>query len=198
MLKPFGYDETKVNSFGEKIVLPAGAYVCRIKSVEENESKRGTPQIRVCLDIAEGDYYHYWQNKWQEKLEEKPNAGYPRGGVCYIALHKWGTDEVNPQFKAFCEAYKKTNDCEVNWTAGDWGKQFEGKYIGAVYRHEEQEYNGYKYMQPSIAFWCSVDSARSGDIKPPAPKYLKDREESMPSDQDIADAFEAFESDIPF
>jgi hypothetical protein len=198
MLKPFGYDDAKVNSFGEKITLPAGAYVCRIKSVEENETATGTPQIRVCLDIAEGDYYHYWNNKWQEKLAENPRAGFPRGGVSYIAINKWQSDEVNPQFKAFCEAFKKTNDCEINWTAGDWGKQFEQKFIGAVYRLEEQEYNGHRYMQPLVRYWCSVDSARNGDIKPPAPKYLNSNNDSAPSEQEIADAFAKFESDIPF
>lgn len=198
MLKPYGYDECNVG-FGERIILPPGAYVCRIRQVQEVESKRGTPQIKVELDIAEGDFYNFWRAKWEEKLAEKKNAGYPRGGTAYISVNKFQSDEINPQFKAFCEAFRKSNECDINWTTSEWGRQFEGRFIGAVYRHEEQEFRGYKYMQPSIAYWCSVDSARSGEIKPPATKYLSaDSGSSFSSDVDFPDTFSAAESDIPF
>ena len=194
MIKPQGYDELQIN-FTKKMILPPDGYVCRIKNVEECESQRGTLQIRVQIDIAEGDYYAYWRNKWEEKLVDNRHAGYPKGGTIYISLYKNGNESegINSTFKAFCEAYKESNSIEVNWTATNWGNQFEGKYIGAVYRHRESEYKGHIYMQPEVAFWTSVDTIRNKTFKVPPTKYLQ-----KPEEEYVADGFNAVEDDIPF
>lgn len=198
MLKPHDYDNINVQ-FGQKIQLPAGAYVCRIKQVEEVEARSGRQQIKVQLDIAEGDFYNYWRTKWEDKLAENPRAGYPKGGTAYISIQNNEGTETNRQFKAFCEAYKRSNDCDINWTIGDWGKQFEGRFIGAAYGHTEQEYNGHKYMQPEIRYWTSVETVRSGECKIPTTKYLNGgtgTSVTVSMDEDFS--FNAVDEDIPF
>lgn len=192
MIKPVGYDDVTVQ-FGKKVQLPAGGYVLRIRQVQECESSKGAEQIKIQVDIAEGDYYNFWRARWEEKLEENRKAGYPKGGTVWISIYKGGVKDngANPHFKAFCEAYKQSNNTDINWSASHWGEQFEGKFIGGVYGLREQEFKGYTYMQPEIRYWCSVDTIRNGEFTIPQDKKLNKPEEDF-------DGFAVAEEDIPF
>ncbi len=199
MRRPQGYDELEM-TFERKIKLPPGGYVCKIRSVEECISKRGSEQIKVEVDIAEGDFFHYWMNKWQDRIKEKGKVGYPKGGTVYILTYQNGlpTNGVNKTFKGFCEAFKLSNDCEINWTTGDFGKQFQDKFIGVVYRNVEDKFNGHKFMQPTISYFTTVDKIRANDFSIPKDKLLEDKSSGGDSYDSFPDSFATAEEDIPF
>ena len=70
--KPNKYNETQ--GYGEFKSLPAGGYVVKILKVEEGESKKGVPQLKVAFDITEGEYSHYFNDLYKKRKEENPEG----------------------------------------------------------------------------------------------------------------------------
>lgn len=71
MVKPYGYDEAEATSFGDNVKLPPGGYICQIKQAEITKSRSNKEMLILYLDIIEGEYTGYFENKHNNLSPEK-------------------------------------------------------------------------------------------------------------------------------
>jgi len=171
--------------------LPAGGYVCKITGTEMKLSQKGNEGLVLSFDIAEGQYKDYYQNhesqKWQASLwQNTPNGDSRRDGFFYGMLT--AIERSNPGFQV-----KVMDNGALDETC------LEGKYVGVVFRDEEDEYNGVTFFRARPYQIRSVDEIRSGNFKPVEPKTLTKQAPAKPKQDTIPDGFEAIgDDDIPF
>ena len=112
------WNDTKASG-GEYDKLPAGAYICVIRSVEDVPDKE---YLKIEYDNADGKYKNWW-------LDTQERAGF-WGGTLYRSYK----EKALGMFKGFTEAVEKTND-GFKW---DWDEQaLKGKYIGLILNYEQ-------------------------------------------------------------
>lgn len=198
MQKPNGYDE--VQASGEYTPVDLGGHYCVIKQVTETKTKTGKDMIVVVLDFCKPDKQEgYFSKKYANDTRTKEEKKWPHQGTAYITvMDNSDSNKTNRSFKTFCTAVQNSNNFEIQWGGSDWAKQFKGKYIGAVYGEEENEYDGKITMRRVLRWFCSWDSVETASI--PQAKLLPQKTNVSP--QAVADGFMAIpegdEEEIPF
>jgi len=170
MQKPSGYDEAPVS--GERTPIEVGGHYCVIKQVTEKKSSTGKDMIVVVFDFCAPDKQKdYFMTAF--KNDTRDNKKWPFAGTKYIMVNDYNDPKkTSSQFKTFCTCVEKSNNTQIRWDlGGEWGKQFVGKKIGAVYGMEENEYDGRTFMRPVPKWFCSVEAVKDAHV--PEPKYLK-------------------------
>lgn len=168
MLKPNGYDE--VQAAGEFTPVELGGHYCVIKQVKETTSKTGKPMIVVCIDFCSPDKQeNYFMDSFKDDV--RPDKKWPHNGTIYILTQNYqDPNKVSRNFKTFCTCVEKSNSgFEIQW-GDNWGAQFKGKKIGAVYGEVENEYNGKTSMRHELRWFCSWDRVDKASV--PDPKML--------------------------
>lgn len=188
MFKPNDYDN--VQASGEFVPVTPGGHYCVIKKVEETQSKTGKPMIVVYFDFTERDMQAgYFMNSYTEDTRE--DKTWPFAGRKYIMVNDFrDSTKTSRQFKTFCSCVEKSNDKFIVQWGNDWGKQFAGKLIGAVYGREESEYNGNVTMRCLPKYFCQIDAV--ANAKTPEDKYLAPKAET-PAFDDVLNS-----EDLPF
>lgn len=142
-------DLANVTEATEREKLIANGYVCRIKSVEDNESGE---YLKFEFDIAEGTFKGYYA-----ALEEAINIWLGN----FIKSYK---EAALPFFKGFITAIENSNP---GFKYEDGNEQsLKGKLIGLVMREEEyQKRGGDIAVNVKVDEVRSVDKIRKGDFK---------------------------------
>ena len=123
----------------------AGAYICRIVSVEDNPSKE---YLKICADIAEGEFKDYGKLS-----EERTGKDWD-----YIRFNRSYKPKARGFFKGFLTALEKSNR-NFNANSFDGNEQrMKGMWIGLVLGEEE-----YRKKDGSVGVRTYVDSIRSGE-----------------------------------
>ena len=190
--KPKDYDNVKV---GERKILPAGGYVCKILKVEETESKAGKPMIKVAFDITEGDFKGYFRemfDSWKAGSDDPSTVKWPFTGTKWILLYN-DKSETNRDFKSFCTALEDSGTDVWKKDAFD-AQGLKDAQLGIIFRREEHEYMNTRSWRTVPVWFRSVDSVRAGDYTVPDDKPLP----QITGTLDIPDSFSAAEDDIPF
>ena len=151
------FDSTPSLQDGEFQKLPAGGYVCIITGADVTTSQKGSKQLVLEVEIAEGDFAGYFKkDKYKPQYyktiftKEGKFSPYLKGVLMNI-------ENSNSDFKA--AASLNTNDLV-------------GKKIGMVFRDEEREYKGNIYTDAKPP--KTVDEIRNGNFTvPPAIKINK-------------------------
>lgn len=188
MIKPTGYDE--VQASGEFVPVTPGGHYCVIKRVDEALSSNGKPMVVVYFDFSGRDMQEgYFTKQFNEDTRE--DKKWPFAGRKYVMVNDYqDPSKTSRQFKTFCTCVEKSNENFVTQWGDDWGEQFKGKQIGAVFGREESEFNGNVSMRCVPKWFCSVDAV--ADAKVPEDKYL-----NKPEPQKVA--FEPIDAnDLPF
>lgn len=168
MIKPNGYDEQRAS--GDFTPVRLGGHYCTIKRVAETKSKTGKDMIVVCFDFdSNDDQAGYFMESFKNDVREEKK--WPFQGTKYIMVNDYqDASKTSRQFKTFCTCVESSNSgFSIQW-GENWGSQFVGKKIGAVYGEEENEWNGKQFMRPTIKYFCKTDSVANAAI--PEPKYL--------------------------
>lgn len=131
MNKPNGWDEAQAYD-GNYKTLPAGGYVCAIRSGRVEAGKFGD-QMVLALDICEGDYAGFFNDAFQSKKKKDPNAKWP----CVFYQSILNKDNLtNGWFKGLITSVERSNPGYVwNWDENT----LKGKFIGFVFGEEEWE-----------------------------------------------------------
>ena len=119
-------DMTNVQEAGEFTTLPAGAYICIIRNVEDIEDKE---YLKVTYDIADGEFKGYYD-------DIRSNHPDWEWSGAYVKSYK---TKALPMFKRFCSAISKSNG-NFNFDGGAVNsdeKSLIGKKLGIVLREEE-------------------------------------------------------------
>lgn len=135
--------------------MPAGGYVCIIKSVEDNPAKQ---YLFIEVDVAEGEYKNY-------ALDTQERAGF-----WPLRFYRDYNDRALKFFKAFIEAVEGTNN-RYKW---DWNEQsLVNKGVGIVFQETEYERKDGKIGTKLIpSLFTTAARIREGDFTVPAPKLL--------------------------
>jgi len=121
-MKKTGWRDAKVSTFGN---IPAGAYVCEIKSVTDVPDRE---YLLIEYDIAEGDYIGYFS----ERAERWDS--WPSGGKMYWSYKQ----SALGMFKARIQAVEKSN---TGYAFDDDECTLTGKRVGLVLCEEEYRKN---------------------------------------------------------
>ena len=190
--KPKDYDNVIV---GERKILPAGGYVCKILKAEETESRAGKPMIKVAFDIVEGEYNGYFRemfDSWKAGSDDPLTVKWPFTGTKWILLYN-NEGEINRDFKSFCTALEDSGTDVWKKDAFD-AQGLKDAQLGIIFRREEHEYMNTRSWRTVPVWFRSVDSVRAGDYTIPDDKPLP----QITGTLDIPDSFSAAEDDIPF
>lgn len=119
-------DMTNVQEAGEFTTLPAGAYICIIRNVEDVEDKE---YLKVTYDIADGEFKGYYD-------DIRSNHPDWEWSGAYVKSYK---TKALPMFKRFCSAISKSNGNFIfdGGAVNSDEKSLIGKKLGIVLREEE-------------------------------------------------------------
>lgn len=184
-----GFEAKKTGSSRE--ILPAGAYVCEIKSVKEESFDWGN-KLAMMIEIIEGEYKDFWRRDY----DNNNNDDRKWRGVFRIDIPKDdGTEQdswTKRKFGNFIWAVQESNPGYV-WAWDE--KTLKGKKIGVVYRNKEWAMGDLTGWTTEAGGAASIEDVRNGKVKPLKDKPLKNR--PAPAVEVVADTVDD-ESDLPF
>lgn len=164
--KPQNWENVQVMT--DRVKLPVGAYVCRVKQVSVQNTGYGD-QLAVLFDIVEGEHKDYFSKDYNGNQ----NADRKWRGV----LRQWlpkddgsDRDETTKRiFKGMVTAFENSNP-GYRW---DWNEaSLVNRTVGIMFRNEEWDYNGKHGWAVRPFYAMSVDKVRSGDYSLPDDKPL--------------------------
>lgn len=190
-----GYDESPAYT-GESTALPAGKYICEIKGAKVVDNTRGSAQLVLQLDIAEGDYKGYYSNVYAADLERYGSKAKWRNG----GLFRQGWEGKSlPYFHGLMTCIEKSNDgYKWNWDE----KTLKGKKIGVLFGREQFLLNGQKRWATKAVAVRSIEGLEKSEI--PEDKLLNGS--TAPSEfkssgfdtSGFSDLDDVDEDDLPF
>lgn len=158
---PAGFQPRRVAS-GSK--LPAGLYVCAIEGAKvENTGYNNAPQLKVMVEIIEGDYINYFHQDYQTRASGQYADQAKYKGVIKLNLPSAQDDDKRKlwntrSLEGFTYAVNESNP-GYTWNYDE--NALKGKKIGINVRNAS--YNGNAYTE--IAYAESVEDIRAGRAK---------------------------------
>lgn len=153
---------------GEGNKLPAGGYICRIKSAEETTSKSGKKMLEVRFDIAEGQYAGYYMEKYKKAKPKNDSESVRWQGTHYIVLEG---EYADARFKGFISALEESNpNFQWNWDENSLSNLLFGGIFG------EEEFKGDRGIGKTtkLRYVRNVECIRTGDYQIPEPKLYEE------------------------
>ncbi len=164
---------------GGREILPAGGYVCEIKSAKEEQysGNNGTFSFLVlAIEVVEGEYAGFWKRDFDSNDREDKKWR----GIYRISIPKDDGSESDAwtkrSFNNFIWAIQESNPGYA-WAWEE--KTLKGKKLGVLYRNKEWEMNGRTGWTTEAAGAVSVDDCRAGKFRLPKDKPLKNRPEEQ-------------------
>lgn len=195
-----GYDESPAYT-GEGQALPAGKYICEIKGAKVVNNTRGSSQLVLQIDIAEGDYKNYYSDLYSADLERiGSNAKWRNGG---LFRQGWEGKSL-PYFRGLMTCIEKSND-GFYWGkdpkgsgAENWDeKTLKGKKIGVLFGREQFLLNGQKRWATKAVAVRSIEGLEKSEI--PKDKLLNSSPGSSGFDTSgFSEVDDTDEDDLPF
>lgn len=189
MIKKYdGFSATKTSTGRE--ILPAGGYVCEIKSSKQEVYSWGS-RLVLMIEVAEGEYKDFWRRDYDQNTNEDRKWR----GVYRISLPKDDGSEQDAwtkrSFNNFIYSVQESNPGYV-WA---WDETtLKGKKIGVLYRNREWEMNGRTGWTTEAAGAVTVEDCRAGKFRLPKDRPLTNRPEpDAPVPVDTTD-----NDDLPF
>lgn len=184
-------DMTNVQEATDFPKLPAGAYICVIRNVEDLPDKE---YLKVTYDIAEGEFAGHFDTI------RKDHTDWAWVGA-YVKSYK---TTALPMFKRFCSAVSKSNGAFVfdgNTVNAD-EKTLIGKKLGIVLRDEEYYSNSGELKTRLIVHKefpvAELDKQKVPDVK----KIEGSTQPSASANQTSSDGFmnipEGVDDEVPF
>lgn len=166
MQKPNNFDNTSDGSFEP---INVGGHYLTIKKLEETQSAKGAPMIKVAIDFVEPDAQAgYFAKSFQDDV--RPEKKWPFAGTLYIMTED-KDGKCSRNFKRFITAVEKSNNGFVTKWGNDFADQFKGKRLGGVYGIVEDEYNGEIRKKRQCRWTCEWDAVANAKV--PDEKLLK-------------------------
>lgn len=161
MQKPNNYDNTQTQ--GEFVQAAAGGHYAKVLKVEERLNRNGGDMLVVAFDFASNDdQAGYFMDQF--KRDDREDKKWPRLGMTYINVND-SNGNCSKGFKTFCSCVEQSNHgFAINWDAKDFGEQFKGKVVGAVFGPVRSEYNGKEYERNEFRWFVSTDRVATAKI----------------------------------
>ena len=189
-MRPYSGFEAKKSSSGAREILPAGGYVCEIKSAKVEEYSGGLSTLILAIDVIEGQYAGFFKKDFDQNTREDKKWR----GTYRINLPKDDGSEMDAwtkrTFGNFIWSVQESNP-GYTW---DWEeKKLKGKKLGVIYRNREWEMSGNTGWTTEAAGSASVEEIRAGSFRMLKDKPLKNRPAQV-AEPEVVDN----EDDLPF
>lgn len=180
------------NCYGDFKTLKAGAYKCIIKNVEELRSSNNKKFVKICLDIADGEFKDYFTDKYKNDTRTDKKWS----GIWNLFEEGFEQGSINSKFKGFITSIERSNYGYI-W---DWHEQtLTNKVVGIVFRDEEFRADDGKTKISAKPFYA-IPIEDLDKVKIPEPKLLETNEDisnvTSNYNYDNSDAF--IGDDLPF
>lgn len=167
--------------------LPAGPYVARLVSLEDNEQKE---YVEVVFDIAEGEHAGYYSDDWGQS---HPYAHH------FFMSYK---DKALGMLKGRLQAIADSNpgfDPEAAWNAGRLD-MFTNRLVGINLQEEEyKRSDGEVGTRLNVCQVVSAQNVRDGKVKPREKKLLSGGKPAIGGGKTVgAPATQTYNGPIPF
>ncbi len=182
-----GFKAEKASSGRE--ILPAGGYVCEIKSAKEEIFDWGS-RLALAIDVVEGEYAGFFKKDFDGNDREDKKWR----GIYRLSIPKDDGSEkdgwTKRTFGNFIYAVQESNPGYTwNWDE----KTLKGKKVGVLYRNKEWEYNGRSGWTTEAAGSAPIEDVRKGVCKPLKDKPLANRPQTAAVEETVDD-----EDSLPF
>lgn len=160
MRRPSNYDSVEPQTMVGFSSPDAGGYTFRILKAEEKMSKKMVPMLVLSLDINEGEYKKYYS-----ELSTKLNRD------CLLKVYQLTEGEMVGRFKGIIKSIEESNPGYFF----DFNEQtLVGKIVAGCLREEEYYHDATGAIKTSmkIAYLCSTQHIKDGNIKPLPPKKV--------------------------
>jgi len=175
------------------------AYVCKIIGAKEVEyttdSGYKVHRIDVALDIIEGEYTGYYQ----QKFDADPSEDKKWKGVVKVSIPKGDSSEKDGwTIKAFNTTLVNIEESNAGYVWDNNLDHLKGKKIGLVLRSKEYSVNGSTGFYSEPYKLITVKAAQDQKFRKPATKYLSNSSASVPNAEGFAPIPESAAEEIPF
>jgi hypothetical protein len=159
MGKPDGWDDAPAVQGGFNNPVP-GAYVFGIIYAEEKMSSNNNKMLVLSLDIIEGQYKNFYNEKSKRASKD-----------CLLVHRRITEGESSlPYYKGDVKSIEESN---AGFKYDFDSAKLRGKIVGGTLREEEYlAKDGTVKSSVKIAFLCSADKARKGEVKAPEKKKI--------------------------
>lgn len=198
MKKIDNYDDIKVNE--NKPMLEVGGYECVIKNVKHYEHN-GIKKVSLELDIANGEFKDYYQQKYDEKTGD---SKYWDDGATLSFPEEPKEDKEKSYFKGLIKAIESYNN-NYNW---NWDEEtLKGLKINCNFSLKEyQGSDGNIYTKPQVSRFVNSKDNFKKDYVPTVRtidnQYIKyeDYKAKKTNDQyvDFGDTVEISDDELAF
>lgn len=196
MKKPNNWENTQ--AYGDFEPLELGGHVCKIRKVEETQSRTGKAMLIISLDIAEGEQKDYYAEQYKNDTRENK-----RWGCIVYQLVEDNDGNTNKGLKTFINAVEKSNkgfDQNKIWN-DDFPKYFTNKLIGGVFGKEQYRNNSGALKWATKCFnFRDVEAIKKG-VPVPEDRYLDGQAPQKHANSFTVADFEDIDtddSDLPF
>ena len=156
-------------------ILPAGGYVCTVKSVKIDEYHNDfgdTQYLVLAIDVSEGQFAGFFEKDYKQNTNDDKKW---RGTYRIRIPSDDGTEQDSWTKRTFGNFIWAVQESNPGYTWSWDEKTLKGKKLGVLYRNKEWEYNGKTGWTTEAAGSASVDDIRAGNFKPLKDKPLKDK-----------------------
>lgn len=177
------WENTSSLQDGEFRKLPADGYVCMVTNASVEKSQKGTLQLVLTLDIAEGEYAQMF----------KDGNHAPR---YFKAIYTKNSNKISPYFKGLITNFINSNT-DFIFNGGKFNERsLIGKKIGMVFRDEQREWQGRIYTDAKPFFAINADKIRNGEFTVPPMKTVEIARDNSLDDDFIGTAIP--DEKVPF
>ena len=193
-MKQFSGFEAK-QSVNGRAILPAGGYVCDIKSAKVEEYQDGKfSSLVLAIDVSEGEHAGFFKRDYESNDREDKRW---RGRYAISIPKDDGSEQdtwTKRTFGNFIWAVQESNPGYTwNWDE----KSLKGKKVGVLFRNKEWEMNGKTGWTTEAGGSTTIDKIRDGSFSPLKDKPLKNRPSAPATDASGFTELED-EDDLPF
>lgn len=177
-------DMTNVKESGSSNRLPAGAYICTIKDVDDIEDKE---YLKVTYDISEGEY----KGHFDTIRADHPDWAWVGA---YVKSYK---QRALPMFKRFCSSVSQSNGKYVfdGGMVNSDEKSLIGKKIGLILR-EEEYYTNSGDIRTRLIVHTEFPVSKIAEQRIPEVKKLPEEQKS--SDDEFMNVPAGADGEFPF
>lgn len=173
----FNLDRNNIYTEGAEKLPTDQAYVCKIiaaKEVDQETNGYRIHRLEIALDITEGEYANYYQDRFNADKERTEDAKWK--GVVRLNIPKGdGTEKDGWTMKTLNTALYNIEVSNAGYTWDNVLEHLKGKAIGLVLRDKEYEINGSTGFYSEPFKLITVQDAKDQKFRKPAVKYLANK-----------------------
>lgn len=199
-LHEHGWDNVKIDSYGESASLPPDGYICQIVNAELSQTNKGFQKIILHIDIVEGEYTGYFRKQTEYRKKFKPDTPWHYTGIYDQFLYEKNSNNISKIFKHLINTLMRCNPHNNINTHNFEVTSLRGLLVGFVFGEKEfsNPSDNSIYIKTVPRLLKTVADIREHKFKIPERKKLEEQAAPSAADNIPAGASIVDNDDMPF